>query len=557
MSEYDESIRHEKWRETKMRRISIVLTALCAALLIPHLALTQTKKGLPQEQLPAVAPITLTTLAANVSPANQLDNLIAVDYQETSDSLVVSVHYKNGLPNNFVRVSRTGVITPFSSASGYPEEVYLAVAPSQNCSGTGLSLGGFKVGDVFAGSGTGTIARISADGTTVQNPFATLPGETGQDWGGLYFDRSGNFGGDLMVSTTSGGVYRVNSSGVATLVARLAGNGAIEGIISLPNDSRFGPLSGKILVGGTDIGLPMTGANNVLAVDPIDAMHPMGTFTFYNLPAVVEPEGFRIVPVNGDFFGTDFLKKSVVTAPGAQFSGIVGDLVIAAEGLIDSMTPTSKLFDVVWDPVNNNLKATEIIGGSVFQYEGITFACAAPTVCVPSTLTCPANVCATSGSGGPSSVSFATPATSGGTFPGQPAVCAPPSGSIFAIGTTPVTCTAADGCGTGGTASCGFNVTLSLNGLTIVDVAGSGSSLTINVTTGAYVFTCGDGFTMSGIALLNIKGGIITLQDNNGGRCVQAKIDLASGRSVATLEAPMGFVRCQVYGRGLTPPCGP
>lgn len=537
-----------------MRRISIPLIALCAALLMPHLGSAQkfVNLGGQEEQLPVVAPITLSTLAVNTAPLNQLDNLIAVDYQEASDSLIVSVHYKNGLPNNFVRVSRTGVITQFSNASGFPEEVYIAVAPSQNCSGTGLSLGGFNVGDLFAGSGTGTIARISADGTSVQDPFAILPGETGQDWGGLYFDRTGNFGGDLIVSTTSGGVYRVNSAGVATLVARLPGNGAIEGVITLPNDSRFGPLSGKILVGGTDIGIPMTGATNVLTVDPIDAMHPAGTFTTFSVgPDIVEPEGFRIVPANGDFFGTDFISKSLVTAPASGFSGIVGDLVIASEGLVDPATQTSKLFDVVWDPVNLKLKTTEIPGGRVFQYEGITFSCA-PAVCVPATLSCPSNVCVSSASGGPAPVTFATPATSKGTL----ATCTPPSGSVFAVGTTPVTCTAPDGCGTGGTASCGFNVTLSLFSLTIVDSAGSGSTLTINTTTGAYVFTCGDGTTMSGIGKLTKRGGIIVLEDTGGGRCVLAKIDLTSGRSVASLQAPMGVVRCQIYGRGSNSSCG-
>src|SRR4030095_13023685 len=394
--------------ETKMRRVSILLAALCAALLIPAPGSTQNenpvkqaKKGKQQQSQPALAPISLTNLAVNTPALSDLDNLIAVDYQETSDSLIVSVHYRNGLPNTFVRVSRTGVITQFSTASGYPEEVQLAVAPSQNCSGTGLSLGGFTVGDVFAGSGTGTIARISADSSTVQNTFATLSGETGQLWGGLYFDRTGNFGGDLLVATTTGGVYRVNSAGVATLVAREPGNGAVEGIISLPNDSRFGPLSGNILVGGSDIGTPSTGETSILAVDPIDAMHPLGTFTTYSVPEIVKPEGFGIVPVNGDFFGTDFISKAVVTAPGSQFSGIVGDLVVASEGEIDPNTQTAKLFDVVWDPVNNNLKTTEIVGGRVFQYEGMTFACVAAAECVPSTLTWSNDFCIASASGGP------------------------------------------------------------------------------------------------------------------------------------------------------------
>jgi hypothetical protein len=509
-----------------------------------------------EDQLPAVAPITLSTLAA--SSGGNLDNLIGIDYQENSDSVIVAVHATNGLPNNFVKVSRAGVVTQFSTASGFPQEVYLAIAPSQNCSGIGLSLGGFNVGDVFAGSGNGaggnaTIARISADGTTVLNPFATLPSSAGELlWGGLYFDRTGNFGGDLMVVTTGGGVYRVKSTGAATLVARDPQNRAYEHIIVLPNDARFGPLQGKILVGGTDIGLPATGATNVFTVDPIDGTHPAGTFTAFSVgPDIVEPEGFRIVPPNGDFFGTDFGGSvspgpfRVVTAPASGFSGIVGDLIIASEG--DPTLKNSKLFDVVWDPVNSKLKTTEIPGGRVPQYEGITMSC----LCVPATLACPPNTCVTSASGGPGVINYATPITSKGLI----ATCTPPSGSTFAVGTTPVNCTADNGCS--GSVNCSFNVTLALLNLTIVDFAGSGSTLTININNSTYVFTCGDGFVMSGTATITIKGGIIVLEDNGGGKCVLAKIDIFSGRSVATLQAPMGFVRCQINGRGLNSSCGP
>jgi|GEM_PF-6660409 len=542
-----------------MKRLSVLLVILGLALLIgPHLGSTLKMQtvvvpGAPQQQddaLPAVAPITLSTLAA--SSGGNLDNLIGIDYQENSDSVIVSVHSTTGVPNNFVKVTRAGVVTQFSTASGFPEEVYFAIAPSQNCSGIGLSLGGFNVGDVFAGSGFGTgagstIARISADGNTVQNPFATLPGETGLLWGGLYFDRTGNFGGDLLVVTTTGGVYRVKSTGgTATLVARDALNRAFEHIVVLPNDSRFGPLAGKILIGGTDIGIPASGKTNVFTVDPIDGMHPAGTFTAFPVPAITEPEGFRIVPANGDFFGTDFGGSAsgpfkVVTAPSSGFSGIVGDLIIASEGDINPNTKTSHLYDVVWDPGTNSLRTTLIPGGDVFQYEGITMSCS----CSPATLTCPPSVCVASATGGPSTVNFPVPATSKGVL----ATCTPPSGSVFAIGTTPVSCTADNGCS--GALNCGFNVTVSVFSLTIIDAAGSGSFITINATTGQYSFTCGDGFVMAGFGTLKIKGGILVLEDNGGGKCVLVKIDVFSGRTIATLQAPMGFVRCQINGRNL------
>lgn len=350
-------------------RVSTVLACAVIVIVVFYLDSPRAQAGITLSPL-----ATSTQLGEFIASDPKGIDLITVDYQETSDSVIVSVNATSGRPYNFVRVSRNGTISQFSTASGFPERVYLAVARSQTASPKGLSLGGFTVGDVFAGSGFGTgsgstIARISADGATIQNPFATLPGETGLLWGGLYFDRTGNFGGDLMVATTTGGIYRVNSSGVATLIARHPLNAPVEGIITIPSDPRFGPLSGKILVGGTAIGTPST-LETVLAVDPIDAMHPMGTFTVFSIPGIFEPRFFQIVPVDGDFFGADFVSQTLFTAPAKQFSDFVGDLVIAS---IDPSTKTNKLFDVSWDPVNNNLRTREITFRRSVKYRAITF----------------------------------------------------------------------------------------------------------------------------------------------------------------------------------------
>ncbi|HZM90702.1 MAG TPA: hypothetical protein VFF31_29550 [Blastocatellia bacterium] len=528
-----------------MKPSAILAVALCALLAITsQLSSTSAspQKARKNRSSPTSAFAALSTVAQD---ATALGGIIAVDYQEVTDSLIVSVHYFDGQPNNFVRVTRAGVITQFSTASGFPDEVPVVVAPSQNCNGTGLSAGGFTVGEVFtasgrdSASGLATIARFSVDGSSMQKAFATLPGELGLVYG-LYFDRSGNFSGDLLVCTTTGGIYRVNSSGTVTLVARHPTNGNVESIISLPNDSRFGPLSGKILVGGTELGNPPTGETNILAVDPIDAMHPMGTFTTYSVPDIIEPEGFRIVPAVGDFFGTDFQTHSLVTAPAAGFASIVGDLVVVSEGEIDPNTKTAKMFDVVWDPVNNNLKTTEIPGGSVFQYEGMTFSCG----CVSATLSCPGDICIQSGA--PAPVTYTTPVTSAG----RPALCSPPLGSVFPLGTTVVTCTAPGGCG-GEDLVCSFNVTLASQTLTVIDFGGSGSSFTINLATGEYTFTCGDGFSVSGIGMIRIHGSIITLEDMTDDHCVLIIIDLSVGRAIATLKSPMATLRCTVQGRNL------
>ena len=83
------------------------------------------------------------------------------------------------------------------------------------------ALAGFKPGEMFTTTDTpGVVARIASDGSTVQNPWATLAGETGLVTG-LYVDRTGIYGGDVIAVTTSGGIWRINSAGLATQTALL------------------------------------------------------------------------------------------------------------------------------------------------------------------------------------------------------------------------------------------------------------------------------------------------------------------------------------------------
>lgn len=71
----------------------------------------------------------------------------------------------------------------------------------------------------------GALARISADGASVRNPWVTLPGESGLVAGGLYLDRTGVFGGDLIAVTTTGGVWRIKRSHQQLLMVELTDYG--------------------------------------------------------------------------------------------------------------------------------------------------------------------------------------------------------------------------------------------------------------------------------------------------------------------------------------------
>src|ERR1019366_1704639 len=75
---------------------------------------------------------------------------------------------------------------------------------------------------------------------------------------------------------------------------------------------------------------------------------------------------------------------------------------------------------------------------------------------IPIALTCSSNITVTAADPSGATVFYSSSATGGGRGPSVS--CSPPSGSKFPIGSTPVTCTASDTCGT--TTNCGFTVTV-------------------------------------------------------------------------------------------------
>jgi lysophospholipase L1-like esterase len=92
------------------------------------------------------------------------------------------------------------------------------------------------------------------------------------------------------------------------------------------------------------------------------------------------------------------------------------------------------------------------------------------------TLTCPSDVSAVSNDGNPVGVTYPVPSAVGGTTPVTVA-CAPPSGSSFKTGSSPVTCTATDA--SARTATCSFAVKVSVPPrLTLTKFMAFGDSLT-------------------------------------------------------------------------------
>ena len=189
--------------------------------------------------------------------------------------------------------------------------------------GQGQSRGGFQPGELFTGNGVaGAVARISADGAAVQNPWVALPGETGHV-SGLHVDRTGAFGGDLMVVTTTGGVWRVNSAAVPTRVAAL--NTPLAGVVVVPDDAeKYGPWAGRALVGAKAQG-------SVYALDSQGQAD--------SLQVGLNPQDIDIVPAHENFFAVDSASRKLLGAAEGAFAGIIGDILITQEspGLVSGV----------------------------------------------------------------------------------------------------------------------------------------------------------------------------------------------------------------------------
>ena len=292
----------------------------------------------------ALAPITLTAIST------AFNNPIGIDYHEPTNSLVLSANYPTGSPLNFERIEFDGTHEPFSAVSGLTEEIKIGTVRPDN-------IAGFVSGDLFVGNGIeGQIVRITDGGDTVVNPWVDLVGaNNGLMRGSLLIDRTGLYGGDLIVATTVGEVWRITADGTPTMLAATGVH--LEGLDIVPNGpARFGPLSGCIIAGAE-------------AVSRLYAIDPAGVVTSYDVGVAIED--IDIVPRRENFFGINYGTSRLLGAPAEELEALVGDIVVTQE------THSSVgLYVLRWNGVA--LEATELtlspeseVPG---QWEHVTFA---------------------------------------------------------------------------------------------------------------------------------------------------------------------------------------
>jgi hypothetical protein len=143
-------------------------------------------------------------------------------------------------------------------------ESMLAVVPP---SGPAIAAG-FTAGDVFVNRGpNGEISRLSSTGAVLADIWVGL--QSNGLWGGVAFDSSGSFGGQLIALDMSGKIFLINAKAQFALLADLAAKLGVpirsEGVAVAPTS--FGPFGGYMFVGveGNNDTDPQTG--NVYAID--------------------------------------------------------------------------------------------------------------------------------------------------------------------------------------------------------------------------------------------------------------------------------------------------
>ncbi len=300
----------------------------------------------PQPTPGAVASVSMMTASSN------LPQVTGVEYNPYTNRVIVSVNGdSNGKPNNFDIISQDGSNHVFTQISGLTDEVYISAARDY-CNG--FSLGGFPAGTMFTGSGVpGVVTKISPDGSQIINPWVTLPNEDGLLRGGVFVDNTGVFGGDLIVTTTTGGVWRVNSAGQPTHLATLpmSYEGFLEGPTTVPNNpARYGPWAGKILMGDEL-------SHNIWTVDL------QGNYLSY--PVGGNVESIRVVPPNENYYLADEGNNRLLGAPATAFQSMVGDIVVADE-------TDGTVRDFRWNGVEFN--STTIASTGSGDLEGSNFA---------------------------------------------------------------------------------------------------------------------------------------------------------------------------------------
>jgi hypothetical protein len=217
--------------------------------------------------------------------------------------------------------------------------VSLAANPSsEHFVSASLGLGGFPSRDIYVANANG-VMHIANNGAS-SNVFVTgLIGNVR----GITFDGVGTFGNDMLITTDTGNVYRVNSSGSPSLLASVGED--TEGLDVAPLGNGFSTFDGRLIVASEGSGT-LRAISNSGVVTPFATIGSAEELSFVPLNL-----GASGNPVEG-FYGADYT-PNVIKAGVSEFAGMQGDIVVTGE-------TSHQVSRVHWNNVTNAFDITNI-----------------------------------------------------------------------------------------------------------------------------------------------------------------------------------------------------
>ena len=237
----------------------------------------------------------------------------AIGFSFAGNKFVGSIYFNNQLyQTDLAGNNATKFGAPLPITSGSAGEIYVS---------SSLGLGGFASRSVFAGSQSfGTVWTYANGATTATAATQFVTGLVG-GVRSIAFDPYGNYGGDMIVATSLGRIYRVNSGGVATQIANLGVD--TEGLDFTPQ--AFGPIASGTLV------VLSEGDGRVRAIDPTGGITDLGLL-------FSAPEMISFVPLNFDqtlnplagFYAARY-PTEVVKSSASDFAPYLGQAIVTEE----------------------------------------------------------------------------------------------------------------------------------------------------------------------------------------------------------------------------------
>lgn len=273
------------------------------------------------------ASITFNPFVTSAELNSAVGGTSAIGFSFAGNKFVGSVYFNNQLYQTDLdgnAPQKFGSALPISSGSA--GEIYVS---------SSLGLGGFASRSIFAGSQNfSTVWAYNNSATTATAATAFVSGLSG-GVRSIAFDPFGNYGGDMIVATSLGNIYRVNSSGSATLLASIGVD--TEGLDFAPQ--AFGSVAAGTLV------VLSEGGGRVRSITAGGIVTDLGLQ--FNTPEMISfvPLDFALTldPLAG-FYAARF-PTEVVKASAIDFAAYVGQAIITEETSHD-------IYAVAWNGSN-------------------------------------------------------------------------------------------------------------------------------------------------------------------------------------------------------------